>query len=156
LLSKHVNGLTLLKCLFKPYLILKNIIVAFSLAFLTVAVISCHKNNVQTNPLLGEWNLINDTSVILSFNGTNYIGTPADYYNFTANGTLYIKEDTLLSGPTYTMLINNQVDIVYHLANDAEDHRTYNITNLTAHTATLTLAGASLGPAEHQVINLKK
>ena len=135
----------------------KNIIVAISLIFLILSVISCHKSAVQKGPLVAKWNIINDSLTILNLSGgTNYIGTANDYYNFTANGTLYIKEDTLLSTTTYSMLINNQVDIVYTLSNDAKEHRTYNITNLTTHNATLTLAGVSLGPAQRQIINLEK
>jgi hypothetical protein len=126
------------------------------MAFLIAVVTSCHKNNVQSNPFVAKWNIITDTLAVLSFTGTNYIGTPADYYNFTAGGTLYIKEDTLQYTATYSVLINNQVNIVYYFPNDAQDSRTYNITNLTAHTATLTLAAASMGPAQYQVINLKK
>jgi hypothetical protein len=135
---------------------MKNIIVAICLAFLIVSVISCNKTGVQTSPLVATWNIINDSLSIISLSGTNYIGTSNDYYNFTVNGTLYIKEDALQYTTTYSMVANNQIDIVYDLSNNVTEHRTYYITNLTAHTATLTLSGSSPGPAERQIINLKK
>ena len=135
---------------------MKNIIVAISLTFLIVSVISCNKTGVQTSPFVGKWNIINDSLTVISLNGTNYFGTSNDYYNFIGNGTLYIKEDSLMYTTTYSMIDNNQIDIVYSLSNDVAEHRTYYITNLTAHTATLTLSGSSLGPAQRQIINFKK
>ena len=59
-------------------------------------------------------------------------------------------------GGKWSIIADNQVDIVYDLSKGITEHRTYYITNLTAHTATLTLSGVSLGPAERQIINLKK
>jgi hypothetical protein len=135
---------------------MKNIIVGICLTFLILSVVSCNKTGVQTSPLVAKWNIINDSLSIITLSGTNYIGTSNDYYNFTANGTLYIKEDSLLYTTTYSMVANNQIDIVYNFSNDVTEHRTYYITNLTAHTATLTLSGTSLGPAERQIINIKK
>jgi len=135
---------------------MKNIIVAVCLTFLIISIISCNKTAVQTSSLAAKWNIINDSLSIISLSGTNYIGTSNDYYNFTVNGILYIKEDSLLSTTTYSMIANNQIDIVYDLSNNVMEHRTYYITNLTAHTATLTLSGSSPGPAERQIINLKK
>jgi hypothetical protein len=134
----------------------KNIIVAICLAFLIVPAISCNKTGVQTSPLVDKWNIINDSLSVISLTGTNYIGSSNDYYNFSVNGTLYINENSVLHTTTYSMIANNQIDIAYDLPNDVADHRTYYITNLTAHTATLTLSGSSLGPAERQIINLKK
>ena len=135
---------------------MKNIVVVICLAFLIVSVISCNKTGVQTSPLVAKWNIINDSLSIISLSGTNYIGTSNDYYDFTGNGTLYITEDSLLYTTTYSIVANNQIDIVYDLSNDVTEHRTYYITNLTAHTATLTLSGSSPGPAERQIINFKK
>ena len=141
---------------FKNFFILKYIIITFSFVLIIVVSISCHKNNIQPNILTAKWNIINDSLATLRLSGTNYIGTASDYYNFTSNGRLYIKEDTLQSTATYELLINNQVDIVFYLSNDAQEHRTYNISNLTNNSVTLTLVGVSLGPAQYQVINLKK
>ena len=135
---------------------MKNTIVAITLTFLIVSVVSCHKTGGQTNPLAGKWNIINDSLTIISLNGTNYIGTSNDYYNFNVIGTLYIKENSVAYTATYSMIANDQIDIAYDLPNNVADHRTYYITNLTAHAATLTLSGASFGPAERQIINLKK
>ena len=135
---------------------MKNITVAICLTFLIISVLSCNKTGVQTSPLVAKWNIVNDSLSIISLNGTNYVGTSNDYYNFTVNGTLYINENSLLRTTTYSMIANDQIDIVYNLSSDVTEHRTYFITNLTAHTATLTLSGISLGPAERQIINLKK
>src|SRR5450432_3033471 len=130
---------------------MKNIIIAICLTFLIVSVISCNKTGVQTSPLVAKWNIVNDSLSIISLSGTNYIGTSNDYYNFTVNGTLYINENSLLRTTTYSTIANDQIDIVYNLSSDVTEHRTYFITNLTAHTATLTLSGISLGPAERQI-----
>jgi hypothetical protein len=154
-LSKYVNGQNI-KAVIKTLISMKYIIVAICMTFLIVSVISCNKPGVQTNPLADKWNIINDSLSIISLSGTNYIGTSDDYYNFTVNGTLYIKEDSVQYTATYSMIADNQIDIGYDLPNDVADHRTYYITNLSAHTATLTLSDASLGPAERQIINLKK
>ena len=135
---------------------MKYIIVAICLIFLSMSVICCKKTAVQTGPLVAKWNIINDSLSVISLSGTNYVGTSNDYYNFTADGILYIKEDSLRYTTKYSMVANNQIDIAYSLSNDVTEHRTYYITNLTVHTATLTLSGSSRGPAELQIINLKK
>jgi hypothetical protein len=130
----------------------KNIIIAICLAFLMVSIISCKKTDVQTNSLVGKWNIINDSIYIpiANIGGSNYIGTSDDYYNFTATGKVYINENSLLVNATYSMIANNQIDIVY--SNGSYDP--YFITNLTAHTATLTLAVPLTGPTK--IINLRK
>jgi hypothetical protein len=135
---------------------MKNIVVSVCLLFLAISINSCNKTTGQTNPLTAKWNIINDSLSDVNLTGTNYIGKASDYFDFTANGTLYIKEDSLLNTATYSMVANDQVDIVYILSNGISAHRTFSITNLTAHSATLTLSGSSLGPAERQIINLKK
>lgn len=131
---------------------MKNIIIAICATFLIVSVISCNKTDVETNPLVGKWNVINDSTYvpIANIGGSNYIGTSNDYYNFTANGTVYIHINALLDTATYSMIASDQIEIVYPTGS----YDPYYITNFTAHTATLTLSTSSLGPK--QIINLKK
>ena len=147
---------------------MKNIIITISLILsLIVSVISCKKTAVQTISLEGKWNIINDSSSITGslngFNGgSNYIGTTNDYYNFTVNGNLYINEGLSLDTATYSMDTSNQVKLVYYSANgvnfgpNGAIRGTYYITNLTAHTATLTLSGLTPEGQALQIINFKK
>ena len=93
---------------------------------------------------------------------TNYIGTSNDYYNFTANGNLYINEGLSLDTATYLMVTKTQVKLVYYFENGISFgpsggiRGTFNITNLTAHTVTLTDSGITPEGQEFQIIRLKR
>jgi hypothetical protein len=58
------------------------------------------KKDANTNPasIVGKWNIVN-----VSTRSVNYTGQPGDYYDFTANGTLYTKKETSLDTFSYTM-----------------------------------------------------
>jgi len=119
--------------------------------FLIVSVISCNKTAVQTNLLVGKWNIIKDSSYIpiANIGGRNYIGTSNDYYNFTVNGTVYLNENFALDTATYSMIDDN-LNIVYNTGS----YSSYYITNLTANTVIFTLVTPPLGPK--RIINLSK
>ena len=53
--------------------------------------VDTNKTLITNKALVGNWNIVTDT---ISFQGNNimYHGTPADHYNFTKYGNLYIKE----------------------------------------------------------------
>ena len=146
---------------------MKNIVVTIFLTLLIAFEFSCKKTDIQTNLLVGKWNIIDDSSSMTpSYNGfnsgSNYIGTSHDYYNFTANGNLYINEGLSLDTATYLMVTKTQVKVVYYFENgigfgpSGGILGTYYITNLTAHTATLTLSGVTPGGRELQIISLKR
>jgi hypothetical protein len=146
---------------------MKNIVATISLTFLIAFEISCKKTDIQTNLLVGKWNIIEDSASITGslngFNsGSNFIGTSNDYYNFTANGNLYINEGLSLDTATYLMVTKTQVELVYYYDNgisfapNGGVRGTFNITNLTAHTVTLTDSGLTPEGQELQIIRLKR
>src|SRR5450755_4369703 len=131
---------------------MKNIVVTIFLTLLIAFEISCKKTDIQTNLLVGKWNIIDDsvsiTGSLFGFNSvSNFIGTTNDYYNFTANGNLYINEGLSLDTATYLMVTKTQVKLVYYVENGigfgpfGGIRGTFYITNLTAHTATLRDSG---------------
>lgn len=124
---------------------------------------------VPTSTLSGMWVLVNDSLNTAFWGiwdgrapiGSNYIGKPGDYYNFSASGKLYIHQDTMSYSRTYkisadTVLtqytyINgqtNQLDSAYNAG--------YLITNLTANTCTLFSKAISPETIYTNIINLKK
>jgi hypothetical protein len=144
---------------------------------------SCSKKNHEMNSLVGKWSVVNDSILNSNFivhlrdstlyNG-NYIGQPEDHFNFTSNGTLGIQLDSDLFAPLYdsakyNVTSNNQVEIsnyflggaiAGHYINPVES-RTYVISNLTSHTATLTFqtvypSAENVSGIETEIINLKK
>jgi hypothetical protein len=141
---------------------MKHFLMVGALAVVVAGVVSCKKNGstAPAGPLAGKWTIVDDSvSTPGLSDGVDYIGTAADYYDFRDNGTLDIREGTA-SYTTIYGLVNDdqgdQVDIVYTLSNGYPVHRLYAFTDLTAHTLTLTLVGISLGPAQKQIIHLRK
>ncbi len=145
---------------------MKRLIFIIYLA-LIIVVASCNKANIQTNFLVDKWNIINDSSSITSslngFNGgRNYIGASSDYYNFTSDSSLYIKEGLSFDTGKYSITINNKVEIVMFSYNGMSFgptgaiRGTFDIVNLTANTATLTLSGLTPEGQEYEIIKLKK
>jgi hypothetical protein len=144
----------------------KNLFYAFYLLLLVI-VTSCNKKDIQTNPLVGKWKIINDSSSITgSLDGanrsSNYIGTPNDYYNFTSNGNLYIGQNSSSDTGKYSLITNNQVQIIMFVEGgisfgaNGGIRGTYAITNLSANTVTLTLSGLTPEGQELEILNLKK
>jgi len=125
---------------------------------------------VPINPgmLVGTWQVINDTSTVVPWGlwqghpvtTSNYVGTPADYYKFTAGGDAYTSLKGVIDTANY-MVSQDSVHVVYTFFNG--QHVTagiYNsfwqVTNLTAHTATLTWLFVSPETATTSVTYLRK
>lgn len=83
-----------------------------ALALITIA-FSCKKSS--HNSIIGNWSIINDsTNFVASGNAassfhSDYIGQPGDYYNFSTNGMMYVKEGAALDSMAYEILSNGQV-----------------------------------------------
>lgn len=146
---------------------------------------SCSKKGIENDLLAGKWSIVNDSILNSSyitnledstkFSG-NYVGGPNDYFNFTSNGTLVVALSpntwfSTVDSAKYKMVTSNQVEIsnyfigygwapVSHYINPVES-RTYVISNLTSHSATLTFAtvhpsSVNVSGIETEIINLKK
>jgi hypothetical protein len=137
-------------------------------ACVALAIGSCKKSSVNNTALVGKWCLINDSTFLAGtpiFQGghANYIGVASDYFNFTSDGRLYIREGNNFDTATYNMLPGNEVKLVFFSINNTSfgsngaTRGTFNITNLTAHTATLTLP-VIITPEgeEYEEINLSR
>ncbi len=60
---------------------------------------ACKKtDNNNLGSVVGRWNVVN-----VETSGVNYTGKNGDYFEFTANGSLYTKEGTALDTFTYSM-----------------------------------------------------
>ena len=123
---------------------------------------------VDPTLLAGTWQVINDTSTTVPWGlwegrpttGQNYVGTPADYYKFTAGGNAYTSINGVIDTGNYT-LSQDTLHIVYTYFNG--QHVTggiYNsfwtITDLAAHTATVTWQFVSPETATTSVTYLRK
>jgi hypothetical protein len=147
---------------------MRYIVAIIFIVLLSLMQISCRKDNSTNNTIatiVAKWNLVNDSSgTIGSLNpiynySNNYIGAPADYYEFRTNGSVYIKEGINLDTMGYK--IDSTVVSFYPQFNSG--HYTLNIATLTDSSATLLLgtnppSGANLTPEgyEIRIINLKK
>lgn len=69
--------------------------------------------------ITGTWVLVNDstfsTSVDVSDHSAsgNYIGQGSDYFDFTADGKLYIKEGGAIDTATYTITADRNIEVNY-------------------------------------------
>ena len=138
------------------------------------------KNNtgdtVKTGPIVpispgllaGDWQVINDTSTIVPWGlwegkptiGQNYVGKPTDYYKFTANGNAYTNIAGVVDTANYT-ISQDTLHVVYTYFNQQESTTgIYNsfwaVTNLTAHTATVTATFVTPETAITSVTYLRK
>src|SRR5476649_2744188 len=93
-----------------------NLLIAL---FVFSCLASCKKSG-ESGPvtLVAKWNLVNDSTasggaLASPLTKTNYVGVPGDYFDFRADGKLYIKEgakyDTLTYNTTSgdSVIINN-------------------------------------------------
>src|SRR5689334_15959764 len=99
--------------------------------------ISSNEGNIS---ILGKWNIVTDSSfsgVGLGNHEVNYAGQPGDYFDFSTNGKLYIREKGNLSTFNYTPTSDTTmiIDSFGIMLNGVPD--TSSITNLTAHNATI-------------------
>ena len=149
---------------------MRHCIVVIYLVFLTIIVVSCNKTITQAS-LAGKWNIINDSIPVdrsgvenIGSGGLNYIGTKNDYYNFTIDSILYLKEGANLDTATYSVS-NNKITLLYrplygaiigNLSGFSGVSGSYTITNLTANTMTLSTSFGVQGGEETEVVNLKR
>ncbi|BAU53024.1 hypothetical protein [Mucilaginibacter gotjawali] len=64
--------------------------------------------------LLGKWNVVSDTTYAGVNTGTNpavYIGQAGDYFDFVADGHIYIKEGAILDTLSFKLASGRQIDI---------------------------------------------
>jgi len=150
---------------------MKNFTTLLLITALTATLSSCLKGNGDPRPdlaIIGDWALVNDsvTTTVwgISANqptlGFNYVGVATDHYNFTAGGTLYVVEGNVKDTSAYA-LKQNSLQLTYSSQNgykfNSPQTSGYTVTNLTAHTATLS-GGLSLTPETTytHIINLRK
>jgi hypothetical protein len=116
---------------------MKNLIV---ILLLTSFLISCSKiKRAQVSAdILGQWNVISDSSIAgvgINNHAINVIGQPGDYFNFSANGSLYIKEGLNFDTLKYKLITESRIVIDGFGATLNGIQDTSYITNLTLHTA---------------------
>ena len=154
---------------------------------------SCSKKGVENNLLIGNWNVVNDSSLNTNtffllwvcdsgvsssnyINGSNYIGEQCGAtFNFNSNGNMVTSFYNctygypLIDSAKY-VFTGNQIAISIYAQNinccsftyfNPIITRTYIISNLTAHSATLTFETVHPSPLnvsgiETEIINLKK
>ena len=118
--------------------------------------------------LADTWQVINDTSTTVPWGlwegrpttGQNYKGKPADYYKFDAEGDAFNRVNGVIDTGNYT-ISRDTLHIVYTYFNgQLQTGGIYNsfwtITNLTAHTATVTAMFVSPETATTSVTYLRK
>ena len=95
------------------------------IALFVVSCLASCKKNLDADPttsttLTGKWDLVNDSSAYGEsyITKTNYVGVPGDYFDFRANGNVYIKE-----GANYDTLAYNMV------GGDSVVINTFNVNN---------------------------
>jgi hypothetical protein len=89
----------------KPFLIL-----LFMAIGLFMLALSCTKNNDVPKSIVGKWNIKIDSFYVgagLSNHGVTYVGQSNDYFNFSSDGHVYIKENSVLDTLTYTLSSNS-------------------------------------------------
>lgn len=148
----------------------------FSLFILTIITTSCKKENASI--IVGKWSIVKDSSFVAQappfFNavpGNIYFGVVGDYYNFTTEGKLYIKEGAYADTLSYSLSPNNQVEFIYNSYNLEVDStgniisqnrrkKSYTIEALSANQLTMTsnLNGDILTPVGYfaNMLTLKR
>ena len=123
---------------------------------------------INPNMLVGNWQIINDTSTTVPWGlwagrpatGQNYVGTPADYYKFTSDGSAYTRLNNVIDTANYTVS-QDTVHMVYTYFNQQEQtggiyNSFWTVTNLTAHAATVTTLFVTPETAITSVVYLRK
>jgi hypothetical protein len=123
---------------------------------------------IDQSLLVGNWQLINDTSTTVPWglwqgqptSGHNYMGQPSDYYKFTADDHAYTSISGFVDTANYT-ISRDTVHVVYTYFNgivstDGVYNSFWRVTNLTAHTATITTIFITPETVITSVTNLKK
>ena len=143
---------------------MKYIIAIALISTISISLISCKKSDASL--IVAKWQIVNDSSSlsgagISAFtNGHNYIGTPADYYDFRNDGTVYVKEGSNLDTMGYKVMGDS---VINFYPDFTSGYYSLNITSITNNKLTLLLgtnpaSSANLTPEGYEVriINLKK
>jgi hypothetical protein len=135
---------------------------------LLMAFCACKKSSVSDSDLVGQWSVVNDTTylegtAIFQGGSQNYIGVAGDYFKFTQDGNLYIKEGSTLDTAAYSFVASNKIKLVFFTVGSTSfgpngaTRGDFIISNFTRHSLTLTLAGIiTPDGAESEQINLRR
>jgi|ERR1700761_4001517 len=128
-------------------------------AIVIVAVLySCGKSGLAPAPtVIGKWTLVSDSTS----GGHKYTGTSSDYYNFAANGTLYInnKGRTGLDTATYQIVTSTQINIYYTVNGFNEPYAgngTFSVTTFTDHALVMSSIGLTSQGLVTTYLSLKR
>jgi len=112
----------------------KNILFVLCVMISFVALPSCRKD--ASVSITGKWNVVSDSIISgigIAINRQNYAGLIDDYFDFRADGNVYIKEGTRLDTLNYMVYPHNKITIVsFGWSGTMSD-----ITKLTPHFATI-------------------
>lgn len=120
-------------------------IVSFGLtAFIIFFLIYCRKDSVSANDMnptiLGKWDILNDSVFVgvgISNHQESYIGQTGDYFDFRMDGFIYTKEGTNLDTLSYSLTSDTTIIIAsFGLIGNGVPEISH-ITNLTAHSVTI-------------------
>jgi len=117
---------------------------------------SCKKSGV-TGPvtLIAKWELVNDSAAYgeAYITKTNYVGVPGDYFDFRADGKVYIKEGAKYDTLTYHMVAPDSVSIKTFNVNNYPDV----INPFTAHSASIHSSNFPIfWVTDYRMVNLKR
>ena len=119
----------------------------------------CKKDSAIS--IVSNWSLIND-SINSNFGGathdSNYKGLNSDYFNFSTDGKLYIREGNLYDTSNYQVLSGNKIIIDSISATDNGEYVPSTISVLTPTKATIIVTNAVLNPGGgyERIINLSR
>jgi hypothetical protein len=134
---------------------MKKLIITGMFFYVALALFSCKKlgegaKNNSTPTISGRWNLVSDSSIWepsgypAEDHDTMYIGKPADFYDFEANGKLSWSEQSITSDSSKYQINsdNNRLTMFYYYPNvsfnNCDCTFVYDITLLTDHKMILT------------------
>jgi hypothetical protein len=147
---------------------MKNFIIYLLVLTVSCMFFSClkDKSNVVPPSLVGKWSIVNDSTTFSEwglFTGaptkSNYIGKAGDSYDFESNGNLYISDDGEKDTATYLTHLNLvRIGFTSYNGSSANPYPGIEMTvsNLTAHTVTLTDTAISPETIYTEKINLKR
>ena len=98
---------------------MKSLVSICLIIVFTFQLCSCNKdavtNNGGTNTIINKWHVVSDAEFVgvgLGNHLANYTGLPGDYFDFRANGKLYIKEGAVLDTLNYNLISDTLIAIV--------------------------------------------
>jgi hypothetical protein len=125
-------------------------------ALLAIIAFSCKKSS--THSIVGNWSIIDDSTKFVASSSayssyhSDYIGQPGDYYNFSTNGMMYVKEGAARDTMAYAILSNGQV----RCTPSPGFTENYNASEITATTATFNIIVTRTDGELTKLIHLRK